>query len=274
MSNIKIVDCTLRDGGYYNDWDFSPELIQDYLQAMAALKVDFVEIGFRSLKNTSFKGACAFSTDTYLNSLNIPIELKNKIGVMVNGAELANSDTQKVVLETLFNSKAKSPVTLVRIACHMHEFEACLPAAAWLKEQGYLVGFNLMQVADRTEDEITTLTNKASAYPIDVLYFADSMGSLNPEQIKTMVNVFKKGWKGSLGIHTHDNMGQAILNTLQAVKEGVTWVDSTVTGMGRGPGNAQTEYLVMALEPYRSSLGNPTKLFELIDLPQSGRIFC
>ncbi|AEG31690.1 aldolase catalytic domain-containing protein [Thiomicrospira cyclica] len=260
------LDCTLRDGGYYNDWDFAPGLVVDYLQAMAALQVDFVEIGFRSLKNEGFKGGCAFSTDSFLNSLLIPVELTDKIGVMINGSELASKQSPGLVvtLEKLFAPKSQSPVTLVRIACHVHEFETCLPAASWLKAQGYLVGFNLMQVADRSPEEITQLAKKASEYPIDALYFADSMGSLSPKEVTQIIQAFRAGWQGALGIHTHDNMGQAIANTLQAIQDGVTWVDSTVTGMGRGPGNAQTEYLTMALEPYRTNKGNPTKLFELI----------
>lgn len=266
MLNQTIIhlDCTLRDGGYYNDWDYAPELVSDYLQAMAALQVDFVEIGFRSLHNTGFKGGCAFSTDSFLNSLSIPAELHDKIGVMVNGNELADPETQVANLHKLFVSKSKSPVTLVRIACHVHEFETCLPAATWLKQQGYLVGFNLMQIADRSSDDITQLALKASEYPIDALYFADSMGSLSPNDVSEIILASRAGWQGALGIHTHDNMGQAVANTLQAIKDGVTWVDSTVTGMGRGPGNAQTEYLAMALLPYRPNHGNPTKLFELL----------
>ena len=259
---LKLLDCTLRDGGYYNSWDFSYDLVQDYLQAMVALKVDFVEIGFRTLKNHGFKGGYAYSTDAFLNSLNFPVELESKLGVMVNGSELVHN--QNEVLDQLFNPKKNSPVTLVRIACHVYEFEQCLPAATWLKEQGYTVGFNLMQVADRTSDEITQLAKKASKYPIDVLYFADSMGSLSPKEVTTIVKAFNDGWSGPIGIHTHDNMGQAIANSLQAINNGVTWVDSTITGMGRGPGNAQTEYLSMAIEPYSHVKRNPTKLFELI----------
>ena len=261
---MNIFDCTLRDGGYYNAWDFEPELVQDYLLAMDALQIDFVEIGFRSLKNDGFKGGCAYSTDAFLNSLAIPPGLVDKIGVMINGSEIANPETQTANLQKLFNPKAESPVTLVRIACHVHEFIACLPAATWLKQQGYLVGFNLMQVADRSPMEITQLAQAASDYPIDVLYFADSMGSLNPQQVADIIHAFQQGWQGALGVHTHDNLGQAIVNSLQAVKSGVTWVDSTVTGMGRGPGNAQTEYLILALAEYRQTQGNPTKLFELI----------
>ena len=94
-----LLDCTLRDGGYYNDWDFSPNLIADYLDAMTALKVDFVEIGFRSLKNEGFKGGCAFSSDSFIESLEVPMEFTNKIGVMVNGSELTSKQADLLSLE-------------------------------------------------------------------------------------------------------------------------------------------------------------------------------
>jgi 4-hydroxy 2-oxovalerate aldolase len=264
-TKLKLIDCTLRDGGYYNDWDFEPKFIKNYLIAMEALQMDFVEIGFRSLKNDNFKGAVAYSADKFLDKLAIPSGLIDKIGVMINGSEIANSETQTTNLEKLFIPKSKSLVSLVRIACHVNEFKECLPASRWLKQQGYLVGFNLMQVADCSLEEIFKLAQTANDYPIDVLYFADSMGSLNLEKLKDIVQAFKKGWHGELGIHTHDNIGQAVSNSIQAVKSGITWVDSTVTGMGRGPGNAQTEYIVLALANYRQGQGNLIKLLELID---------
>lgn len=263
-NGLKLLDCTLRDGGYYNNWDFTPELIQDYFLAMDALQIDFVEIGFRSLINKGFKGGCAYTNEAFLSSLPIPPGLANKIGVMINGSEIANPETQTANLIKLFCPKNQSQISLVRIACHVHEFVACLPAANWLKKNGYLVGFNLMQVADRSPEEIMQLALEASQYEIDVLYFADSMGSLTQSQVTDIIKAFKKGWSGEVGIHTHDNMSLAIENCLEAVRSGVNWVDSTVTGMGRGPGNAQTEYLVLALAEHRKNIGNPTKLFELI----------
>lgn len=261
---INILDCTLRDGGYYNNWDFDENLVKDYLQAMDTLQVDFVEIGFRTLKNDSFKGAFAHSTDNYLDNLNIPKGLKNKIGVMINGSEIVNPKTQISCLEKLFKIKSKSQVTLVRIACHTHEFNHCLPAAHWLKKNGYLVGFNLMQISDSSYEEITEYAKNASYYPIDVLYFADSLGSLDQPTLVKIIQAFQIGWKGALGIHTHDNMGKAIANTKQSIDSGVTWIDSTVTGMGRGPGNAQTEYLILSLKERFNSQKSFIKLFELI----------
>ncbi|MDA3823452.1 MAG: aldolase catalytic domain-containing protein [Bacteroidales bacterium] len=262
---IKLLDCTLRDGGYYNSWDFSAELVSNYLNAMDALGVAFVEIGFRSLRNNGFKGGYAFSSDSFLSNLPIPKGIENKLGVMLNGSELIEHELGlEFVLSQLFKDADKSPVYLVRVACHVHQFEQCLPAATWLKDKGYLVGFNLMQVADCDDSEITKIANKANQYPIDVLYFADSMGSMNPEQTSQIVGAFKSVWQGDLGIHTHDNMGNALANSLQGIQDGVAWVDSTVTGMGRGPGNVQTEYLAIELQSRNQLQGNLTPLFETI----------
>ncbi len=277
MKNIKILDCTLRDGGYYNNWNFSRELIDEYLQAMAAINVDYVEFGFRSLKNIGFKGGCAFSTDDYINSFRIPEKLINNIGVMVNGSELLPGElnTEKTsaniegyihkVLALLFSSKNESPVTLVRIACHVHEFENCLLATSWLKNKGYTVGFNIMQIAVLSDTKISELAAMAEKYSVDVLYFADSMGSLTSEETSQIIKSLRKGWKGELGIHTHDNTGNALANSIRAVNDGVKWIDGTITGMGRGAGNVKTEYLVIALEEYRGAKAKITKLLELID---------
>lgn len=257
------LDCTLRDGGYYNAWDFSPELINQYLEAMQAARVDIVELGLRTLKNQGFQGPCAFTTDEFIRGLNIPAGLT--VGVMVNGSELVGEVPQQEALERLFpNAAAASPVDLVRIACHVHEFGKSLPAVTWLKERGYQVGFNLMQVADRTEAEVKALARVAKAYPMDALYFADSMGSMNPDQAAQIIQWFRSEWKGAMGIHTHDNLGLALSNTLRAMDEGVTWVDSTVTGMGRGPGNARTEELAIEMAERRGKPANMVPLMVLL----------
>lgn len=260
-----ILDCTLRDGGYYNSWNFPSEVVSDYLAAMAAAKVDIVELGLRSLKNSGFKGASAYTTDTYINSLEIPLSLK--VAVMVNASELVADTPLDEVLSLLFPHAAEtSPVDVVRIACHVHEFEAALPASTWLKERGFKVGFNLMQIAERTQDEVEALAEAASKYDIDALYFADSMGSMDPSQCKTIISWLQKHWNGAVGIHTHDNMGKALQNTLTAIEAGATWLDATVTGMGRGPGNARTEELAIEIAEMR---GEPANLVPLLSLIRS-----
>ena len=263
MTDFRLLDCTLRDGGYYNAWDFAPELIQEYLAAMKAARVDVVELGFRFLKNEGFKGACAFTTDEFLQSLDIPSDLT--VGVMVNGADLCTDLGREQALKRLFPVRAEeTPVDLVRFACHFHELSTVLPASAWLTEQGYSVGINLMQIADRSHAEITELAGMASNWPVEVLYFADSMGSMTPDDTARIVSWLREGWEGALGIHTHDNMGLGLSNTLRAQAEGVTWLDATVTGMGRGPGNARMEELAIEAEDLRQRPANLVPLMTLI----------
>ena len=87
MSNsFKLLDCTLRDGGYYNNWDFSRDIVNEYLITMSKIGMDYVELGFRSFQTRDFKGPTWYTTDNYLDSLNIPKNLT--IGVMVNASEL------------------------------------------------------------------------------------------------------------------------------------------------------------------------------------------
>jgi 4-hydroxy 2-oxovalerate aldolase len=154
----------------------------------------------------------------FLESLTIPSGLK--VAVMLNGADLCTDIGCLVAQERLFPRPAvEAPVDLVRLACHFHELPNALPAAAWLNERGYRVGFNLMQIADRTHSEVQKLTAMASDWPIDVLYFADSMGSMTPDDTARMEGWLREGWQGDLGIQTHDNMGLALANTLRSQDE-------------------------------------------------------
>lgn len=264
MSTLKLLDCTMRDGGYYNAWDFDKDIINEYLKAMSDLSIDYVELGLRSFKENGYNGPCAYTTENFLNNLNIPSDIN--IGVMVNASELiAYKDGVIPALQQLFVHKKDSPVSLVRIACHTDEFEQALEGTQWLKDQGYIVGYNLMQIANKSDEEIEVLAKMASNYPLDILYFADSLGGLIPKDVSKIVNTIRKYWKGEMGIHAHDNLGNALSNSLQSIEDGVTWIDSTVTGMGRGPGNVKTEYIVLAVEDYRSVNYDITSLMTLID---------
>ena len=265
MENIKILDCTLRDGGYYNNWDFSIDLINDYLKAMPMAGVDYVEIGFRSLYKSTFRGACAYTKDEFLESLKIPKKLK--VAVMVNASDLINHGTKDPIKNTklLFSHKKNSKVDLIRIAAHYHEIKKILKVVNFLKKYGYEVALNIMQIADRSDQEIKSISKDISKTSLDILYFADSMGSLDIKKLLSIISNIKIHWGKKLGIHTHDNMSRAAINTNIAINHGVNWIDGTITGMGRGPGNSKTEYLVIEYENMLSKKVNIIPLLELID---------
>jgi 4-hydroxy 2-oxovalerate aldolase len=246
-NNAIHLDCTLRDGGYYNAWNFEIPLIEDYLVAMDSVGVSYVELGFRSFDKKSFQGPCAYTTDTFLETLNIPINLK--LGVMMNASELIKHPLGVVdSLKSMFLPAPDSKVSLVRFACHGHEIEDILKGCTYLKKQGYVVGLNLMQISMMEETDVLKLSKMVNDNgDVDVFYFADSLGSMLPDDVVNVINLIKDGWDGPIGIHTHDNLGYGLNNTLKAFDNGATWLDSTVTGMGRGPGNAKTEYLAVEL---------------------------
>ena len=264
MRNFKILDCTFRDGGYYNNWDFPRSVMTSYFEAMQAASVDIVELGFRSLINDRFKGPNAFTKDNYLDSFDIPSTMQ--VGVMVNASELVGEPNVTEKLKMLFPKGAQdSKVEIVRIACHVHEFSEALVASHWLRDQGFIVGYNLMQVADRSKAEIKRLARLSSDYSLDVLYFADSLGSMGPDRTKEIISWIQSEWGGPIGIHTHDNMGRALSNTLTAHECGALWLDSTITGMGRGPGNARTEELVIESMSIEDRNVNIVPLLKLIN---------
>ena len=265
-NELKILDCTLRDGGYYNNWNFSTNLINKYLKVMSDIKVDYVEIGFRSQEKKEFRGVCAYSTDEFLNDLQIPKNLK--IAVMINAAELIRDKSEKkniIALKTLFKKSEFSKIKLVRIASHFSEIHKVMPIANRIKALGYKIAINLMQISDRTNEEIKEFCDLAKKINIETIYFADSTGSLDSDQTLRITKNFRKYWNKNLGIHAHDNMGKAMENAMTALNGGVNWIDSTVLGMGRGPGNVKTENLVLELEKKYKKKVNCNSLIKLVE---------
>lgn len=246
--NISLLDCTLRDGGYYNNWDFPEEIVEQYLKAMADSGIEFVELGLRNFTKTGFLGAYAYTTEVHLNSLELP--RGPKYGVMVDAKTILQSGLEiKEAVNRLFVPCSQSKLELVRVAAHFHEVEDSGPIVATLKELGYTVGFNLMQAGGKSDDEISSKASIANSWGnnLDVLYFADSLGNMDSNEVIRITKALRAEWKGVLGIHTHDNMGKGLDNSFTANSNGVEWLDVTVTGMGRGAGNTQTEKLLATL---------------------------
>jgi len=261
-NKLNILDCTLRDGGYYNNWYFKKDLINEYLKVMDIIKVDYVEIGFRFIDKVKVKGPTAYSEESFLKSLKIPKNLK--IGVMVNAADFINQKNIIDLAKENFVLKKNSKITLVRIACHHYEVEKIIPLVNWLKKSGYKVGVNIMQIPEMSIREIKNTVLQVKKSKADILYFADSLGSLDSKKTKNVIKNIKLNWKGSTGIHTHDNMGKALENSIEAINNSVNWIDCTVTGMGRGPGNTKTEYLILELKRKNEKTEDLIHLLNLI----------
>jgi len=242
---VQILDCTLRDGGYYNDWDYPFELVKRYFDAVAAAGIDVVELGFRTLHSDGYLGATAYTTDAFIERLNPPSNLP--IAVMLNAKEILAASDARHAMQTAFSRRSHSHVSLVRIAANLAEVARLGGPIEELRELGYDVALNLMQVSEIPLAEITKFGATAKSFGSKYAYIADSFGSLRPNNMAPIMSALAEGFGPAIGCHLHDNMSYALANTIEAIDAGAVIVDSTIQGMGRGPGNVRTEYLVMEL---------------------------
>ena len=259
--NLKVLDCTLRDGGYYNDWRFSNQIAQEYIKNINLSKIDILEIGFRFLKKNNL-GIFANSFDKQINKYDFRKNLK--IAIMLNASDFEFSEDYKSQLLKYFLPKKNSKISIVRIITHLNDIKKIIPHIKYLKKFGYHIILNLMQIDKVNSKElISTLNVLRKSQSVNTFYFADSFGSLKPSDVKNICKTIKKHWNKEFGFHAHDNCGLALQNALTAIDNGAKWIDSTILGMGRGAGNVATEDLLCEINDTYNLKYNLEPIFNL-----------
>ncbi|WP_440918177.1 hypothetical protein [Candidatus Pelagibacter sp.] len=240
--NFYILDCTLRDGGYYNNWNFSPRLIQDYLNLISKTDIKYVELGFRGFIKNKNLGLTGYTDDKLINKLKFPNYLR--IGVMINASDLYKNNFSPLKnLKRLF-PKINKKIFFVRFACHAEEVFGLKDSIDWLLKKDISVFVNIMQVSELELNTIKKICIFLKEKNIRALYFADSLGALEIKKFKKIIKLLNKNWNKELGLHAHDNLKFALKNSEYAIKNNFKWIDSTIMGMGRGPGNLKTEEII------------------------------
>jgi 4-hydroxy 2-oxovalerate aldolase len=256
---MNILDCTMRDGGYQNKWNFSTEFAQNYLELMDELDIEFVELGFRFLENNGFLGPFAFTSDKTMAQLKIPKNLK--IGVMVNASEFISVNIDAAI-ESIFPLHANKALDFVRVAANFSELELALRMCEILRRKyGYVTFINIMQMSFLDDSQLQLLVKKDFS-ALEALYLADSTGSMRPEGTKRIFSYLQENCKVPVGIHAHDNLGLAFANTLAAKESGAKWLDGTLLGMGRGAGNTKSEQLWLEISDF---MNHPNELIHLMN---------
>lgn len=139
--------------------------------------------------------------------------------------------------------------SLVRIAVNFKEIKIAKKLAKILKSKKLKIALNLMQSHEKNSFKIKKVINEIKSWKlIDCVYFADSIGSMDPEYVKYFCKILKKYWSKDYGFHAHNNKSYALINALSAINSGAKFIDSTVLGMGRGAGNVCTENLLEELK--------------------------
>jgi len=243
MKQFKLLDCTLRDGGYYTNWSFSDKFVKNLVKSLTFAGVDIIEMGYKSpLKGGRYRKCNdSFIRDIVGDYLDIT---KTTLAFMIDAKDFINGDVDTKLLKDIVKPSSESPFTYCRLAITPQQIKEALIMIELLNELGYKVIVNVMRVSLLEDSDIKSLCHSLSKTEIVALYFADSFGSLLPNRVKELIEIFNETGK-DIGIHTHDNLGMAFANSLCAVDSGIKYVDGTLTGMGRGVGNVRTEQLLM-----------------------------
>jgi 4-hydroxy 2-oxovalerate aldolase len=236
--DLKILDCTVRDGGLCNNHQFPEGFFGNIYKTCVDAGIDYMEVGYKADK-ALFAGK-GFGPWKYCDEEDVRREVGDndtnlKLSIMADTGRTNPSDLLP---------RSESVIDLVRVATYIHQIPAALELVRDAKQKGYEVALNLMAVSTVPDYELDNgLDVIAGVDEVDFLYVVDSFGSLYYEQVDDLINRYKKTGK-TLGIHAHNNQQLAYANTIHAAINGVKLLDTTMMGMGRGAGNCATELMV------------------------------
>ncbi len=240
--DIKVVDATLRDGGLVNDFYFTDEFVHDLYLTNIKAGVDYMELGYKASKDMfdiNKFGKWKFCDDDDIRAIVGDNNTDLKLAVM---ADVGRCDYKNDI-----KPRSESPIDLIRVATYLSTIPAAIDVIEDCKNKGYEVTCNLMAISNTQESDLKVALDMLGQSPVDVFYIVDSFGSLYPEQMARLVNIFKEfseKYDKKLGIHAHNNQQLAFANTIEAVGDGVDWLDATYNEMGRGAGNCAMELLL------------------------------
>jgi len=239
--NIKVFDCTIRDGGLVNNFHFTDEFVRGVYETCVASGVEYMEIGKNNsptLMSEDDFGAWNFCKEEDIRRIVGENNTNLKIAVM--------SDIGRVVADELL-PKEQSVVDMVRVATYIHQLDEAIQIVEDAHSKGYETTINLMAVAKVELDEVKKALERFSKTNVDVIYIADTFGSYYPQEIKELAQLYTKVAFDSgkkVGIHAHNNIQLAFANTIEASLNGVEFLDVTISGLGRGAGNCAMELLI------------------------------
>ncbi len=240
---IKVLDCTIRDGGLINDHMFEDGLVRAIYDTCVESGIDYMEIGYKASKRVFARdkfGAWKFCDEDDIRRIVGDNPTPLKIAVMADAG--GKCDWRTDILP-----KEQSVIDMVRVACYTHQIPEAIDMINDAHQKGYEVTCNIMAVSIVQDSEIDQALELLAKTPVSTVYVVDSFGSFYSEQIKMLVQKYQAALKGTgieVGIHAHNNQQLAFANTIEAIIDNANRIDATMGGLGRGAGNCPMELLM------------------------------
>jgi len=259
---IWILDCTLRDGSYNVEYQFTVEDTFRIAKGLVKAGYRYIEIGHGTGLGSSrqAKSRAAESDSQYLSSARSAIEgSQSLLGMFFIPGIGTMAD---------IDLAAEYKMDFIRIGTDVTEVEKSAPFIEKAKKLGMQVSSNLMKSYAISDSEFVKFALKAESYGSDIISVVDSAGGMFPDEVGSMITALKEKSSKKIGFHGHNNLHLAIINSVAAIRAGADIVDGTLQGIGRSAGNAQTEILVYVLE----KLGYQTGIDPLLSLDLGERL--
>ena len=237
---IKVLDCTVRDGGLINNHDFSIDFVRAVYKAVSAAGIDYMEVGSKNSKELFSEkeyGLWKFCEDDVLKKVIDGIESNTKLSVMVDVGRVKLDDVKPC---------EESPVDMMRVACYVKDIDKAIFMANHFTEKGYETAINVMAISKALDNELTEALHQVEEESKSkVVYIVDSFGSLYQETAALLVKKYKSILKTKeVGMHAHNNQQLAFGNTIESIINGANYLDGTIYGIGRAAGNCPLELLL------------------------------
>lgn len=254
---IKVIDCTFRDGGHLNKWNFDTRVVKDAYRAASNAGVDYFELGYIGSKqrlDSKEYGKWRFCDEKDIRA--VVTGPKNvKLAAMV--------DAGKATLKEI-RPRKDSLLDVIRVATYREHVDEAIELALGVKSMGYEPFLNLMAINSYTKEQIEALKKRIAASDIKNIYFSDSFGSFMPTNIGYIADSFLEMKGKEIGFHAHNNLQMAFANALIAIERGVKLIDATIFGMGRAAGNLPLEMLIAYLQEFDNQKYNVVPILEVI----------
>lgn len=243
---VKIIDCTIRDGGLINNFRFEDKMVKGVYEACKEAGIDYMEIGYKA--STEYFSYNEFGLWKFCREE----EIRRVLGEEKSGVKLSvMADVGRTNLKEDILPKQKSIIDMIRVAAYIEQVEEAVEMIKDLSDKGYETTLNLMAASKVEEKELDKALLVLSKSDVNAVYLVDSFGALYTEDTKKLTNKYV-GYMGAVGkevgIHAHNNRQMAYANTLEAINSGATFVDATMAGMGRGAGNCPLELILGCME--------------------------
>ena len=207
---MKILDCTLRDGGYYTNWDFNQDLVTTYCKSMEALPIDYVEVGYRSISLDGYLGEYFYCPIYVLEKLKSLMPSK-KLVIILNEKDIRETHVSELLEPCI------SYISLVRIAIDPKNFDRAIELAKAVKKLGFEVAFNVMYMSNWTPNDSFLNNLDMIEGVVDYFYMVDSFGGMMPNEVQNITELVKLKTEIPLGFHGHNNLEMALINTKTAM---------------------------------------------------------